>query len=176
MAFLIGLFPPSQRPMVRAVSARIGDRVGRWVLGQVAVAVISGVLAGIAAVLLGLPYPVLIAVATALLAMAPAVGPGATAVPVFFLGLAHSPLFGIIASVVFLAPAQFDGHVVWPLVTGKAVELSTSLIIMAAALGLAFYGAVGVLIAVPVAVAIKVICQEVFLPWLWEKQRAAGGG
>lgn len=172
-AFIIDLFPPEQRGKVAGIAERVGDKIGRWVLGQLAVAIIAGTLAGIAAALFHLPYPVLIGLGTLLLDLAPAVGPGVMAIPVFFLGLSQSLFSGIAAAIVFLALAQFDGNVASPLITGRAVQLSPAIIIIAVTAGFALYGIPGALVSVPIAMSVQVLTDEVFLPWLQEVHKTS---
>lgn len=165
-SFILSLFPREHRAKVADVSSRIGYKIGRWVLGQITVATIAGVLAGLAAALFGLPYPVLIGLGTMVLDLAPAVGPGLMAIPVFFLGLSQSLFIGIAAALVFLVLSIIDGNVLSPLIMGRAVQLSPAVIIIAATLGVALYGVIGALVAIPIAMAFQVFTDEVFIPWL----------
>jgi predicted PurR-regulated permease PerM len=168
--FWLGLFPQRHRDRVRDVTAQIGYKVGWWLLGQVAVASIAGTLAGLAAWLLGLPYPLLIGVTTAILDLAPVLGTALMTIPAFLLGLLQSPLMGLAAGLVFYGLSQLDGNVLSPLITGRAVKLSPTLVIIATPFGLALYGPLGALIAIPVTAALQVIATELLLPWLRAQQ------
>ena len=175
-AFWLGLFPPRHRDKARSVTTQIGHKVGWWLLGQVAVASIAGTLAGLAAWLLGLPYPLLIGVTTAILDLAPVLGTALMTIPAFVLGLLQSPLMAVVAGLVFYGLSQLDGNVLSPLITGRAVRLSPTLVIVATPFGLALYGPLGALIAIPVTAALQVIATEVFLPWLRARQGRDPGG
>lgn len=165
LAFWVSLFPPHQREKVRQITSLSGDRVGRWALGQLTVAAITGTLAGLISLALGLPYAMAIAVTTAALDLAPVLGPGLMVVPVFLLGLWQSPLTAVLAAVSFYLLSQLDGNVLGPLITGRAVQLSPILVIVAITFGLALYGAVGALVAIPVAATLQVVAEEALLPW-----------
>jgi predicted PurR-regulated permease PerM len=169
-AFWLDLFPPRHRAKVRDVTGQIGYKVGWWLLGQVAVASIAGTLAGLAAWLLGLPYPLLIGVTTAILDLAPVLGTALMTIPAFILGLLQSPLMAVVAGLVFYGLSQLDGNVLSPLITGRAVKLSPTLVIIATPFGLALYGPLGALIAIPVTAALQVVASEVLLPWLRARQ------
>lgn len=168
--FWIGLFPPSQRDKVEDVTRRIGQQVGYWLLGQVIVATIVGTLAGLASALVGIPYAVLIGLVTAVLSIAPVLGPGLMVIPVFLLGLSKSLIVALLGVGIFYGLSQLEGNVLSPLITGRAVRVSPLLIIISLAYGLALYGAVGALIAVPVTASLQIIFHEVFLPWLRARQ------
>jgi predicted PurR-regulated permease PerM len=166
LAFWLSLFPRSQRGKVRDVTTNVGDKVGRWAIGQLTVASLAGILAGVGAAIIGLPYPVLIGVAAFFLDLAPVVGPLLLVIPGVLLGLTQSPLIAVIAAVYFVGMAEFLGNVASPLIVGRAVEMSPTIIIIAVPLGLALYGAIGALIAIPIATALQIIFQEVVHPWL----------
>lgn len=166
MAFWVHLFPVGHQEKARAITLRIGGQMGAWVLGQLAISTIAGTLGGIAAYLLGLPFPVLIGVTTGLFQLIPVLGTMTMTIPVFFLGLGQSLGHGILAAVVFFALAQLNGFVIWPTVTGRAVRLSPVVVVIAIPLGAALYGTVGAFLAIPFAVAVSIFADEVVLPWL----------
>ena len=170
LLFWLNFFPPGQRERVQALTVGLGHKIGRWLLGQIAYATIVGVMIGLSSALLGLPYPALIALGTTIIELLPVVGPTLMVIPGFILGLTQSPLMAVVAAVVFFAIAQFGGNVLSPLIMGEAVKLSPTLIIIAVPFGLALYGAVGALIAIPVTVAIQVFTEDVFLPWLKRRE------
>jgi predicted PurR-regulated permease PerM len=172
-SFWVTLFPTSQRERVAELTSSLGDKVGYWILGRVAVATITGVMAGVAAALLGLPYPLLIGVVTGVLDFAPVVGPTLMVFPVFLLGLAQSEFIAILGVLIFYGIAEIDGSVLSPLIEGRAVRLSPVLILIAVPFGLAVYGIIGAVVAVPVSVALQLITLQVILPWLRERQQTA---
>jgi predicted PurR-regulated permease PerM len=170
LTFWVDLFPPDQRPSVRRETTLVGSQISRWVLGQLVIAAINGTLAAVIILILGLPYPILIGVLTAIFDFTPVVGPAIMAVPVFFLGLSQSLLLGIVAAGALLVLAEFEAHVLQPLIIGRAVRISPMLVIIAIPFGLALYGFIGALIAVPVTASLQVLVRDLFLPWLHERQ------
>lgn len=174
--FWVGLFPCGQHQRVRELTVRIGDRMASWVLGQLAVTTVVGIIAGIAAAVLGLPFPALIGVVTGLLELAPMLGPTLMIFPVVLLGLLQSPVQAVVAGLVFFGIAELDANVLSPLITGRAVHLSPTIIIIAIPIGATLFGVIGALIAVPVAAGLKVVADEVILPWLHAREQRATTG
>jgi predicted PurR-regulated permease PerM len=170
ISFAVSLFPPAQREKAYDVATGMGEKIGYWVLGQILVAVSVGILAGLAMFLLDMPYPLVIGVMTTVLDLAPAVGPSVMVLPVFLLGLTESPEKAIIAGLVFLALSELDAHVFTPLITGRIVRLSRVFIFVAVIMGLALFGPIGALMAIPVAASLQVFTIEVLLPWLRRRQ------
>ena len=171
--FWVGLFPPDQREKARTTITHVGNKVGYWILGQLTVATITALVAGLGVWMLGLPYPFLIGTTTGLLDLAPIIGPSFMAIPVGALALTISPVKAVAAVLLFYGLSFLDGHVLSPSITGRFVQLRMTLVLIAVVLGLALYGAVGVLVAIPVTAGAVVVIDEVFLPW-FKKQQAVG--
>ncbi|MDA8216812.1 MAG: AI-2E family transporter [Dehalococcoidales bacterium] len=104
-----------------------------------------------------LPYAVPIAVATGFLEIVPFAGPVAAGTIAGIVALTHGGL-GLLVSVVlfYVILRQVEDQVVSPNVLGRAVELHPVGIIFAVLAGGALAGILGVLLAVPVAAAVKV--------------------
>jgi predicted PurR-regulated permease PerM len=176
LKFWVGLFPADQHGRVREVSSRMGHRMGLWLLGQLTVATIVGLLGGGIALLLGLPYPVLFGVTTALLDLIPTLGPALMVVPAVLTGLSQSVLIAVLAGALFLLLSQLDGQVLSPLITGHVVKLSPASVIVAIPIGLALYGPIGALIAVPIAASLHVVVCEVVVPWVHRQETDGARG
>jgi len=172
LEFWVCLWPPHERDRVRATTADVGDRIGYWVLGQLTVAIISGLLAGLGVFALDLPYPFLFGAATTLLDLAPMVGPGIMAVPAGLVALSQGPVKVAMAVLLFYGIAFLDGHVFSPFITGRFVRLKLSLVIAVVPLGFELYGVLGALLAIPITAAISVVFVQVLLPLLRRHQGA----
>lgn len=170
MRFWIRLFPPRHQAKARSITARIGSDMGSWVLGQLAMSTVAGVLAGVAAWMLGVPFPVLVGALSGIFQLIPIFSTMTMTIPVFFLGLSQSLGHALIDTAVFFVLAQIDGAVLWPMITGRAVRLSPVVVAVAIPLGAALYGPVGAIISVPLAVAVRVVVDEVALPWLHRQE------
>ncbi|MHB1414511.1 MAG: AI-2E family transporter [Chloroflexota bacterium] len=176
LSFWIRLFPEADREFVSVLTGQVGDKVGYWILGQITVAVTSGVLAGIGSYFLGLPFPVLLGVGVTILDLIPMVGPSVMAIPAGLLALAISPLTTILTVILFVGLSLLDGHVFSPLITGRFVQLPLSVIIISVPFGLALYGPLGALLAIPIAAGASIVVNEWFLPWLHMQEERPFGG
>ena len=172
VGFWVSLFAPKQRKKVRAVTSKIGDRVGYWLLGQLAVAAITGTLAGIGSAILGLPYPVILGVTTAIIDLAPAVGPTA---------MAGRPGCSVSRSPRSSGSKPWPTSLSWRRSTvtcsrrsspAGAVKISPVVVVIAVPVGIALYGPVGGLLSVPVAASIQVVLDDVVFPWLHRHERS----
>ena len=82
-------------------------------------------------------------------------------------GQGISLVWAVIApTVVFVAAQSLDGYVVEPLVQGKATDLDALTVLLVVLLGGSLAGLPGLLLAIPVAACVKILCREVVLPRL----------
>jgi predicted PurR-regulated permease PerM len=127
-------------------------------------------LAGFGAWVLGLPYPTIFGVMTAVLDLTPMLGPALMSIPAGLAGLSISPLIGALAAAYLITLAELEGHLLHPLITGHLVRLDPIAVIIAIPIGLALYGPIGALIAVPVTAALHVVSDTILLPWLRRRE------
>jgi len=150
--------------------------------GQVLVAAIDGVLVGIALVIFGLPYGLLIGVFMAILGVVPYIGSILCLIPACIIAYLHaqgSPQFGLspmayvgCVVAIFIVVQQINSLLTAPKIVGESVGLHPltvifSMLFWSVVLG----GFVGTLLAVPMTAAIKVL----FRRFIWERQLKAPG-
>ena len=140
-----------------------GDRISRYLLALSAVNAAFGVAVGIGLVLIGLPYALLWAVAAALLRFIPYVGTWTAALLPITLSFAvyegwREPLL-VVALFVVLEPLIF--LVVEPLVYSQRVGVSDVALLVAVAFWTWLWGAVGLVLAVPLTVCLVVLGKHV---------------
>ncbi len=152
------LVPEQARPEVVHVVTQVARVVGGFVRGQLLVALIVGVLSSVGLALLGVPFWLLIGLIAGFLNVIPFIGPFAGG----FLAAVVSLVFrdvstALWAVVMFTAVQQFDNHVISPNVLKSRVQLNPVFILLALLLGSSIGGFFGLLVAVPVAAALRVI-------------------
>jgi predicted PurR-regulated permease PerM len=158
------LVPRSRRARVGLLSDEILNRVGGYVLGNLATSVVAGVATFIWLVAFGVPYPVALAMFIAITDLIPLIGATIGAIGVTAVGLFHSVPVGIATGAYYIAYQQFENYVLVPRVMKKTVDVAPVVTIVAALLGAALLGILGALIAVPLAAGIQLIMTEVAFP------------
>lgn len=138
--------------------ARRLDRVlGGFIRGQVLVALWVAGMVGLAMWLLGLKYAVLLGVFAGLADIIPYFGPVIGGIPAVLMGLLVSPLKGAQVVVALGIIQQLENGVVAPKIVGERVGLHPLAIILAILLGGHWGGLLGLLLAVPVTAALRII-------------------
>ena len=156
---------PDQRQEFEEILEESTQRVGGYVLGNLAVSAIAGSATFVALLIIGVPFAAALAFLVALLDLIPTVGALiaavlATAVAAFS-GLGLGPT--IATAAFFLVYQQVENYVIQPRVMRKAIDMSAPVVILAVLIGGTLLGVVGALLALPVAAIIKVAFRELYL-------------
>ncbi len=148
--FLLGVVPDDVRTRVDVAGRRGLAALVSYVRATAAVAVVDAVAIGIGLTVLGVPLAVPLAALVFLGAFVPIVGAvvgGGVAVLIAL--VANGPVSALIVLAIIIAVMQVEGHVLQPLLLGRAVKLHPLAVVLAIAAGLVVAGIAGALFAVP---------------------------
>lgn len=158
------LISKSKREKFIGISEQIFNSVGRYVMGQIAIALINAVLAFIMMTIVGIPFSLLLAFVAFLLALIPLVGSVSSAILIALVALSVSPVHALIAVIYCLVYMQVEAYLVSPRIMQKAVNVPGSVVVVGALVGGTLLGVLGALIAIPVAASIILILRQVWVP------------
>ena len=156
--------PRTRRARVGLLTDEILNRVGGYVLGNLATSLVAGTVTFIWLLAWGVPYPVALAMFVAITDLIPLVGATIGAIGVTVVAGFHNLPIGIATFAFYMAYQQFENYVLQPRIMKKAVDVAPVVTIVAALLGAAMLGILGALIAVPIAAGIQLIMTEVLFP------------
>ncbi len=156
--------PASSRAGYRDVSEEITGSVGRYVMGQVSLAAVNGVLSLIYLSIIGAPAPILLAFIAFLFSLVPLVGTLSGAVIISLICLAAGPYTALAAAIYYLVYMQVEAYVLSPRIMNRAVAVPGALVVIAAVAGGTLGGVLGALVAIPVAASLIIIVQKVVFP------------
>jgi predicted PurR-regulated permease PerM len=154
--FLVGLLPaPAREPMASA-GERAWLTLVAYVKATVLVAFIDAVGIGLALVILRVPFALPLAALVFLSAFVPIVGATVSgAVAVLVALVTRGPLVALVVLIAVVVVQQLEGHVLQPLIMGRAVALHPLAVIVAIATGVVLAGIIGALVAVPVVAVLN---------------------
>ncbi|MCW2819940.1 MAG: family transporter [Marmoricola sp.] len=159
------LVPHQRRTRVVFLGEEISRRVGGYVLAQTTVAVINGLLTWTMLVVLGLPFPAVLAVLAGLLALVPIVGTLVGGVIITLVALtAGGWVTALIALGYYIGYHVFEAYVLAPRIMHRAVDVPPVITIVAVLAGGALMGVLGALVAIPVAAGLSLIYDQVLVP------------
>jgi predicted PurR-regulated permease PerM len=175
--WLIALFPPIHRDLVRDVLGDLGETLRSWIVGQLFAMFVLGVLTIIGLYALRVPYPITFGVFTGLVAIVPFFGSLlSTTLPALFVlngtgiwgfgPVTHAVFVILLGTVIHIAEA----NVVAPLVMQRKVDLPPVLTVMAVLITGTLLGPAGLLVAVPTLAVLMVVVRRILITRIYEGQ------
>jgi predicted PurR-regulated permease PerM len=155
------LVPGPYRDRVVGFASEYDRLLARYFRGQVLAAGIVGVLTWLGFLIAGFPYALLLGVVAGVFNIIPYMGLVASLIPALIIAIfSASPLLSLLKILIVFAVVQvLDGSVIGPRVVGEAVGLHPVWVLLALAVSGYFFGFVGLLIAVPLAVLVKLLLE-----------------
>lgn len=154
--FLRLITPPTQEEYVVSLWHRAQRKIGLWMQGQILSSLIGGVIAYLGLVILGIPYAFLLAIMTAIAMLVPIFGSFVAALPAVIVAFSTGGIsLMLIVAGLYLIINQFEANLIHPLVVNKVVGIPPLLVILALIVGGELAGFLGVLLAIPVAAALR---------------------
>lgn len=161
------LTPASKREVVADLTDQVTGSVGKYVIGQIGLAAINGVLSFFFLSAVGASMPMVFAVVAFLGSLIPMVGTiSASAIIVLaqlLLTDPGTPTWWIIA-IWYVVYMQIEAYVISPRIMASAVKVPGAIVVIAALTGGTLLGLLGALIAIPVAASILIIVNKVVIP------------
>jgi len=155
------LMRPGTAERVGATLDEVTHTISFSLIGNVVISIIAGTVVGVSAVIVGAPFPVVLALIVGLFDLIPQVGSAIAAFIVVGITLIAAGVTpAVILLVIILVYQQVENYLIQPAVMRQAVELSGFATIASVLLGGALLGVVGAILAVPVAASVKVVVRE----------------
>jgi len=158
--FFASIAPDEHGEYVSGLVDRIQYKMGRWLLGQLALMVIIFAIDYVGLLAIGAPYALVLAIMAGLLEIIPYVGPIVSAVVAASISFLHGPVTGLLVLALFAIAQQLEGYVIAPLVMKKAVGLNPVVVILAILIGAKLGGVLGVIISVPIATVVSEVVKD----------------
>lgn len=173
-AAVLRLVPMQSRDTVIAVEHTLTRVVGGYVRGQLLLSAVVGSAFGLGSWMIGLPYPILIAVVAGVMELIPLLGPILGAIMPLVLALTSGHPFVQVpeVAILFAAVHVMESQVLGPRIIRSQVGLHPVLSVLALMIGAGWQGIWGALFAVPAAgiivaawvAAVRVWRERVVLP------------
>ena len=157
------LFPPAERTQVKLALEEVGRVLRGYVMGNMLVMVILVIASTIFFWAMGLDFPLLAGFMSGVLNLVPYFGTILSAIPPIILGLTKWDTIGNYLLVVLM---MFGFHfltlnILFPAIVGRRVQLNALAVTLALLFWGWLWGAMGLLVGIPVTASIKVICDHI---------------
>jgi predicted PurR-regulated permease PerM len=161
---------PGREVRARKVAAEINRSVVGYVVGNILISVVAGLVTWLTLSILGVPFAVPLAVVMALFDLIPLVGATLGGIVIGIVcAIVDFPTAPIVWVVVLLLYQQFENHLIQPIIYGRTVQLHPLIVIVAILIGGTLLGVLGALLAIPAAAVVQILLKD----W-WEHRPRRG--
>lgn len=163
-AALYRLAPARSRIRLSDMTDRVTASVGASLIGSVVLSTINASIVLVLHLLIGLPFPALMALIAFIVTLIPLFGSVIFLILATGVALFSSPTQAITFAIAYLVYIQLESYVVTPRVMNRAISIPAALVLIGALIGATLMGIVGVLIALPIMATLLLIIREVVVP------------
>ncbi len=165
-----GALPSAYQPDANNLFAQINAVLSDYLRGQLVLALVVGVVTGVALALVGVRNALLLGVIAGALEVVPTIGPILASIPAIaialFQGSTHLPMenywFALLVAGLYIIIQQVENNVLVPRIIGASVSLHPVVVIFAALAGASLAGLLGIFLAIPVIATARIIGAYVF--------------
>lgn len=154
---VLNLLPPGSRMQVRTLYQQVDRIMVEFIKGYFLIAVTVGLLTGVWAALLGVPFPLVIGVVAGITNLVPYFGPILGGLPAIALAWTVSLRLAALMAAGILIIQQLDANLFTPRIIGRKLGMHPLTVIFALLAGGTLFGLWGIILALPAAAVLKVV-------------------
>ena len=152
-----GLVPKRRRREAKRIGHNTGEILQSYVVGQLILCAIAGVLTAIFLEIVGMPYVVVLALFAGITRAIPVIGPVISGIPIILVGMLYFDGLAVpIYLLVFVVVMHFaESKFVMPRLIGDRMRIHPAAVVVVLLIGAEFFGVLGMFIAAPVAAVVR---------------------
>jgi predicted PurR-regulated permease PerM len=163
--------PKKYQPYISGLATRIQDKLGSWLRGQILLMLIIGLLTYVGLLIIGVDYPLALAIFAGIAEIVPYAGPTIAMIPALIIAFSVSPLKALIVAAMYFGIQQLENTVLTPKIMQKSVGLNPIVSLFSLLVGFKLGGVlfgdlqlfgnvIGALLAIPVATMVAVVMRD----------------
>ena len=164
-AFLT-LLPPAVRRDVSLLTGKIDDVWTEYLKGHLFISSLVGLVTGIAALIIGVDFALVIGIIAGLTNLVPYFGPILGGIPAIILALAQSWRDGLYMAIAIILIQLLEANLLTPKIIGERLRMHPLIIVFALLAGGELLGILGMLIAIPLTAALRIIFSYIYLKFV----------
>ncbi|GGA48095.1 AI-2E family transporter [Paenibacillus physcomitrellae] len=168
-AALVRMIPSKYRKDAKYVTDEIDNALSGFIAGRIISSFLLGVLSFIGYLIIGLPYPLLLAIICAIFNFIPYFGPLLGAIPCVIVAFTESPSMVLWVIVVVFVAQQIEGNLIAPYVYGRTINIHPLTTVVLILIAGEISGILGMLLAIPLYMIVKVTIVRVYRIFLADK-------
>jgi predicted PurR-regulated permease PerM len=160
---IAALFHPIHRARVLQTVELVETTLKFWLLGQIILMIIVGLLTYGALMLLGIPSPVALAMIAGIAEIVPYLGPFISAIPAVLVALTLGFPAAIWTAGAYLVVHLIEGYIAAPLIERKFVTIPPALILLGLVAVELIFGTGGIVLAAPITVVVYMLVKMLYV-------------
>lgn len=155
------ILPTKNRTLIRKIIYDIDKVLARYIFSQFILCTIIGVFTFGGLLIIGVEFPLWLAVINGIFNIIPYFGPVIGALPAVFIAFMSGGNKVVMTIILFFILQQIEGNILSPKITGDSISMHPIVIILLLLLGEEIGGFIGMIVAIPIGVIIKVIYEDI---------------
>ncbi|MEY7999518.1 AI-2E family transporter [Clostridium sp. Mt-5] len=157
---ILSIFPMSSRNIIEKVCCHADKILGRYIMSQLILSALVGIATFFILVVLKVDFPIILSVLNAFFNIIPYFGPIFGALPAIVIAIIKSPRVALWTAIWLYILQQVEGNILSPKVTGDSISMHPLVIILLLIIGGKAAGFIGMILAVPIGVIIKILYED----------------
>lgn len=158
---LLLILPTEKRIIIKRVFSHIDKVLSRYIVSQLLLSIIIGVLTFLILSIIKVKFALVLGIFNGILNIIPYFGPIIGGIPAIFIALMESPTKALYTVLGVFILQQIEGNILSPKITGDSTNMHPIIIIILLLVGEKLGGFMGMIVAVPIGVIIKVIYEDI---------------
>ncbi|WP_368503730.1 AI-2E family transporter [Alkalihalophilus sp. As8PL] len=159
---VIRLLPRKHQKEGESILSDMDYALSSYIQGQIIVSICVGILVYIGYLIIGIEYPLVLALIAMFTNVIPFIGPWIGTFPGVIVGFLDSPFMALLVIIVVVVVQQIESNLISPQVMGRKLDIHPLTIILLLLVASRFAGLLGLLLAVPTYAVGKVIVLHVY--------------
>ena len=154
------VFPPESRNIIKKIIEDIDKVLGRYILSQLILCGIIGIATFFILIFMKVDFPLILSIINGVFNIIPYFGPIFGVIPAILVALLISPKVALYTALWLFGLQQLEGNILSPKIIGDSISMHPLTVILLLIIGEKIGGILGMLLAVPLGVVIKVVYQD----------------
>jgi len=152
--------PPESRNVIKKIIEDIDKVLGRYIISQLILCGIITIATFLILVYMNIDFPLILSLINGVFNIIPYFGPIFGVLPAILIGLLKSPQIALYTALWLFALQQIEGNILSPKIIGESISMHPLTVIFLLMIGGKVGGILGMILAVPLGVVIKVIYED----------------
>ncbi|MFA5535608.1 MAG: AI-2E family transporter [Bacillota bacterium] len=172
----LSFFPVNWAEKLVKLWREIDVQLNCFIKGHLLVAVLVGIGTSIGFLIINLDFPFLLGLIVGITEIIPYFGPVIGAIPALGIALLDSKIKALYALVLMVTIQQLESNILTPRIIGSRIGLHPLLVILALFLGGKIFGIIGLLLAIPMILILRVFWLQLVIPVWFKKESKVDEG